>query len=442
MTIRIEFSKETKYKDYKISKRKDGRFVCRIPISCITDEEGNKKRYVYKEIYGVDRNDVALKRAQFIESQAEKAEKKKATDELFATQLKSWLYDEKYGTVKDTSFDRLEGILLHQILPAINALEHTKLTEINSKDIKDLLKYNLNKGYSYSTLLKIYRFLNEFFQHQHLAEVIPRNPVKQVRMYKKDHVAKIQQSLQKQKAELLEKEKHGETLTEDEAQLAYSPLRCNDREEPRFLTDDEIKRLELATAATYGNGSPKVKQAKFFLFMLNTGLRAGEALALKYSDFDFDNRTVQITRNITSSKERDASGKTTSKRSVKEGTTKTASSMAVLSINKKAAEIIQELKSQEEPGYLGAIIHGATKAPIEPRALEKRFYKLLEIAEIEQTGLHTLRHTFASKLYEATNGDTKFVSEMLRHKSVSFTAQTYIHLESKFKKSRVNDFEI
>ena len=176
--------------------------------------------------------------------------------------------------------------------------------------------------------------------------------------------------------------------------------------------------------------------------MLNTGLRAGEALALKYSDFDFDNRTVQITRNITSSKERDASGKTTSKRSVKEGTTKTASSMAVLSINKKAIEIIQELKAQEEPGYLGAIIHGATKAPIEPRALEKRFYKLLEIAEIEQTGLHTLRHTFASKLYEATNGDTKFVSEMLRHKSVSFTAQTYIHLESKFKRSRVNDFEI
>ena len=115
--------------------------------------------------------------------------------------------------------------------------------------------------------------------------------------------------------------------------------------------------------------------------------------------------------------------------------------MAILDINQKAIEIIRRLQAQEPQGYDGYIIHNGDK-PIEPRALEKRFYNLLRLAKIEQTGLHTLRHTCASKLYELTNGDTKFVSEMLRHKSVSFTAQTYIHLERKYKQRRVNDFAI
>ena len=116
--------------------------------------------------------------------------------------------------------------------------------------------------------------------------------------------------------------------------------------------------------------------------------------------------------------------------------------MAALPINPKAISIIQTMQQREPSGYTGYIIHNSNGQPIEPRALEKRFYKLLKLAKIEQTGLHTLRHTYASKLYELTNGDTKFVSEMLRHKSVSFTAQTYIHLEGKYKRDRVNDFVI
>lgn len=442
MLIKIDFTEDMKYKPFKVTEKKDGRLFCRVPIAYEIDEKGEgKKRYIYKEIYGVDRNDIALKRAIFIDEQVTASREKKATDELFITQAKEWLYNEKYGTVKGTSFDRLEGILLHQIVPAVETLRHYRLKDIDSKDIKAILKYNLDKGYSYSTLLKIYRFLNEFLQHQFLGGVIPRNPVQQVKMYKKEYVAEQQAQFRQKRNELRSRAEQNETLTAEEQAIATSTLKCEDQVDIQFFTDDEIARLHVAAMATFSNGRPKLKQAEFFIFMLNTGLRAGEALSLKYSDFDYDKRTVTVQSNITSAKERDSDGKATGRRSVKQGSTKTTSSTAVLDINQKAIDIIRRLQAQEPRGYDGYIIHNGDKT-IEPRALEKRFYNLLRLARIEQTGLHTLRHTCASKLYELTHGDTKFVSEMLRHKSVSFTAQTYIHLERKYKQHRVNDFAI
>ena len=199
--------------------------------------------------------------------------------------------------------------------------------------------------------------------------------------------------------------------------------------------------MKVAAVKTFGNGKPRLKQAEFFVFMLNTGLRAGEALALKYSDFDYANRTVLVSENITSVKERDSDGRATGRRTVSKGETKTRRSTAVLSINQTAVDIIKRLQAQEPDGYDGYIIHNGDLT-IEPQALEKRFYNLLRLAQIEKTSLHTLRHTCASKLYELTNGDTQFVSEMLRHESASFTAKTYIHLERKYKSKRMNHFAI
>ena len=51
MIIKIEFDEEAKYKKYKISKRKNGKLFCRIPVAYEIDEDGKIKRYIYKEIY-------------------------------------------------------------------------------------------------------------------------------------------------------------------------------------------------------------------------------------------------------------------------------------------------------------------------------------------------------------------------------------------------------
>ncbi len=360
----------------------------------------------------------------------------------FKTHLSDWLYHEKYGTIRDSTFDRTECIFKYQILPALNELEHKGLYQIDKNDIKTIMNYNLCKGYSYSTLLKVYRFLSEFFKYKYLVtNEVSTNPTLQVKMFKKEFVLAKQEALKEKRLQLGNKLLDNKTLSKEELELVNSKLKFSDKTAMRVLSDEEIERLKYTAYKKHNSGKFKLKQASFFIFMLNTGLRAGEASGLKYSDFDFSNMTLNIKRSISSVKSRDYGNGIGPKRNTVIGQTKTKGSNAVISVSKTAIEIIKQLRAEEPQGYEGYIIHNGDK-PLGPRSLEKRFYNLLNAAGIEKTGLHTLRHTFASKLYEKSGGDTKLVSEQLRHSSVSFTASTYVHLASKYKANAMASFEI
>lgn len=117
-------------------------------------------------------------------------------------------------------------------------------------------------------------------------------------------------------------------------------------------------------------------------------------------------------------------------------------SETVLPINQTAINIIKELQRNEPHGYNGYIIHNEKGRFINKRGFEKRWHNLCRLANIEQCGMHALRHTFASKIFELTGGDSKMASELLRHADVSFTQKTYIHLQQKFKQSFVQTIQI
>lgn len=174
------------------------------------------------------------------------------------------------------------------------------------------------------------------------------------------------------------------------------------------------------------------------LDMLNTGLRSGEALALRYDDFDFEAHTVRIERNAVQVKKRDRYSRAQGGYDLRIQTPKTRASRDTIPLNDAAIGIIRDMRAEEPKGYSGYIIHdeGSTK-PIGARAFAKRFDNLLRLAEVEHCGLHSLRHTYASKAFEATGGKTKFVSEMLRHKDVAFTANQYVTLLDSYKEKMV-----
>lgn len=263
-----------------------------------------------------------------------------------------------------------------------------------------------------------------------------------VEMYSRDEVSRKQEKLRDIRDSARQKEESNMPLTEMETALTNSKLRICDKEEIRFFNDEEIAKIKAIAEIPFINGIQGIKQAKIFVLMLNIGLRAGEMQALKYCDIDWENKTIGITKNIVSVKTRDENGRCTGSRKTKQGKVKTKHSyQEYLDVNDTALNILKELREEEPDNYDGYIIHNGNN-PLTPRAFEKRFYNLLKKAGIEKTGLHTLRHTFASKLYEQTNGDTKLVSELLRHGSVSFTAQTYIHLEGKYKRKHLNAFAV
>lgn len=465
MIVKIEFTESMKYEKFKVTKRGDGRYVCRIPISYETSEDG-KKTYQYKSVYGVDEMDAKIKRAEFIDRQIQTATQEQHISEMLITKMEEWLYVHKYQKVKSNSFDRLENTLEYQIIPALETLKikDIRIADVTTLHIEQIMKYNLNKGYSYSTLLKIKRFLVSFFSCYE--DQITKNPMRQYQFYKKENVISTQANLRVQKAAALEKiaKRNAELaadgvskihITEEETHLAQMKLESQvDESDIHYFNTEEIEKMKDAIYNGYtvqftsrsGNIVESAryypKQGKFFLFMLSTGIRCGEATALRYSDMSFDDLTVNIYQNAVNVKSRDADGRATGKRNRNIGSVKTATSKQVLDISPYALEILSELKAEEPEGYDGYIVHNDKYQAISSKTLWQRFNKLLKGAGIECCGLHSLRHTFATILYEMTDGDIKLVSTQLRHNDTGFTAKTYVH-QSKSKTQEVlNNFRV
>ena len=325
--------------------------------------------------------------------------------------------------------------------------------DANAITCKAILHENLIKGYSYSTLLKVYRLLKAFFSDRVKDGSLAVSPMNTVKFYSKEFVRTNQANIRDEREKAKVKLENGVDLTEKEEGLAFSKLRMEDKTEIRFLTDEEIAKMrDVAYNGYYIRWTTKngkqvesgpfvLKQAKYFLFILNTGLRKGEAVALKYSDIDFENKTMTVRRNITTAKKRDTTGKAVGGVRSIEGTPKTKESATVVPINDTAVAILKDMLQEEAKGYSGYIANDDGKA-LGESAIRKRFDNLLRHAGIEHCGMHSLRHTFASKLYELTRGDSKLVSELVRHSSVSFTEEIYIHLKEKYKQDTIANFSI
>ncbi len=226
--------------------------------------------------------------------------------------FEKWLYEYKFIKVKETTFDRYEETYLYQIKPALKP--SLKLKDVTGDDLQKVIIFAMNKGYSYSTILKTYRLLKDFFSYHIKHEYISKDPMVKVEMFERKAVVRKQKQLRSLKEEANEKKQKYMPLTEEETELLNSRLRMSDREEIRYFSDEEIAKMKHVIAngfyvdrlsrsknlCTYGPFY--FEQGEVFLFMLNTGLRAGEMLALKYSDVDWDNMTIAITKNVVSVK--------------------------------------------------------------------------------------------------------------------------------------------
>ena len=465
MEHKIVFTDNMKYEKCTVTKRSDGRYFCRIPIGYETDGNG-KKSYQYKSVYGVEENDVRIKRAEFIDRQIKAAAHIQLVSEMLVTKMEEWLYVRKYKKVKPNSFDRLENTLDFQILPALEALkiQDIRINDVTTLHIEQIMNYNLNKGYSYSTLLKIRRFLVSFFSCYE--DDITKNPMRQYEFFTKECVMDTQASLQgrkeaavakiaQRKEELAAEGSSKIFITEEEAHLARLKLQSQeDESDIHYFNDEEIQKIKdviengyrISFTSRSGNNVNSAlyypKQGKFFLFLLYSGLRCGEAISIQYSDFDYENNTVNVCRNAVNVKVRDQNGKATGKRSRNLASVKTATSKQLLSVSPYAIEIIKSMQTEEPEGYDGYVVHNDNFKSISSKTLWQRFNKLLKGAGVERCGLHSLRHTCATLLYERTGGDIKFVSNQLRHKDAGFTARSYVHQSDKRTKEVLKTFQI
>lgn len=319
----------------------------------------------------------------------------------FEEYINKWLYTYKRNTLKPSSFDRLESSVKNYVIPNLGYLQ---LGNIENHDIQSLINDMFDKGLSHSSIKKVYDTCNGVFTYAMIKD-ITRNPMLGVEM---------------------------------------PSVKKFDKKEIKYFSDDEAKRFEAEAKKLYKTSRRVYNYGYAFILMLNTGVRMGEVLGIdKYKDIDLENNTLRVQRNVVVIKERDKSDPTEviGYTNQIQDSVKTDAGDRIIPLSKKARESIVYLMENcdNNSNFLISNPQGDT---LSMSSFSKTFSKILVASNIEPCGLHTLRHTFASKLFK--NGiDVKIVSELLGHSNVAITYNTYIHLikEQKVKAIQSLDFD-
>lgn len=141
----------------------------------------------------------------------------------------------------------------------------------------------------------------------------------------------------------------------------------------------------------------------------------------------FAKKTVSITKNVVWVSNRDKDGKRIKGfHPVLQHTTKGGRDR-IVPLNSKAIEAVLEMKKRNYKDDTSLLLQNKQGGYVNPNECDERFYKVLEKANIERTGLHTLRHQFCSSLFEAQI-NVKRISLLLGHKDVSTTINIYTHI--------------
>lgn len=223
--------------------------------------------------------------------------------------------------------------------------------------------------------------------------------------------------------------------------LAINP--AADAKLPKY-SRKEVSVLNAEQAKIFLAAASQTPHSCLFHFALETGTRREEYLGLKWSDIDFQKRTVSIVRSLKEGKAREGF-------SWYFGKLKTKRSRRTIPFTENLARMLKKHRREqnEQRLKLGAayrnnelVFASEIGTPIHPENLRKRWFKpILTKSELPDIRLYNLRHTCATLLLLA-GVNPKVVSELLGHSSVVMTLDTYSHVLPQMQDAATKELEM
>lgn len=318
-------------------------------------------------------------------------------DILFSEYADYWLNVVLFPTLKPTSYAKRESIYRVHILPTLGKYPIQNITE---DDVQALISSMTQRSYSFSTIKKVYEFVNGLYKHYRTRTHSTLDPCANVKLPR------------------------------------------NDPGEVKYFTPDEVDRIVAEALSVKANGSPYHRLGSAVIILLYTGLRVSEFLALTWNDVDIDSKVVSVTKNAVQVKNKNAAPDEPKYQMLIQKSTKTKSGSRIIPLSQKAIDAFLKLK--EITGDEQYVATSVNHTLLPPYQINKMFNRILDNAGInkdgQRFGVHALRHTFATMLFR--NGcDVKIVSELLGHSTVKITQDLYIHVLQEQKVKAIQNFD-
>lgn len=358
-----------------IYKRKDGRWEARIL------KQDGKYQYVYAKTY----SDVKEKKSKLQEQEFKSARVKVTQFSHDASELfEFWLVNDVLGQVKPSTYENYYHCMQKYVIPFFKIKKNNCLTEVSVASFVAMIKLDLSISDAYKR-----KILTIF----------------------KTALKEILKGLPQQDAII---------------QIVKLP-----RVESKTVQVFSIKE-QRAVEQTIINS--RDRKALGILVCFYTGIRLGELCALRWSDIEFETRTMSVMKTVSRTKNFQLGEYKTM---LLIGTPKSYRSVRKIPLPEFLVQLLAEYKANtdNENGY----VLSKNETPIDPRTFQKLYKRILQRAEVKDRKFHAIRHTFATRALEL-GVDIKTLSEILGHSNVSITLNVYAHSLMEQKKIAMDKF--
>lgn len=170
-----------------------------------------------------------------------------------------------------------------------------------------------------------------------------------------------------------------------------------------------------------------------YRFILQTGLRTGELVGLRWNDVDFEKKTITIQRTM---EYRHSEG------IWREGPPKSKSGYRTIPLTDEAFAILKRQKEKHKKIKVVPIEWAETVflcrkgSPVKNSTYDTGLFKICEKAGIRKFAMHVLRHTFATRCIEA-NMKPKTLQMLLGHSNIGITMNLYVHTTEEEKQKEI-----
>jgi integrase len=280
-----------------------------------------------------------------------------------------WLEDSVKPTPRPRSYVVYDAKIRNHVLPELG---NVKLTALTPQHLQSLYAHRLAAGYSPTTINLVHTILHRALKQAMRWGLVVRNV--------------------------------------SEAVDAPRP----ERRKPNPFSPQE---LDLLRRTMQGH-----KYEPFYTLLMTTGLRFGEAAALRWNDVDVDTNTISITRALI----RVRGG-------YEFGEPKTAKGRRMIPLPSAALTALESQRIRvRELRLLGddrweeqfLVFPNSRGRPMSEYHALSAFHKLQEAAGIPRRRLHDLRHTYATRLF-ALNQHPRAVQDLLGHSRIDMTLDLY-----------------